>query len=383
MQEMQKLESLGVLAGGIAHDFNNLLVGVLSNAEFVLQALRGEERAFLLERVTDIKNAALHAAGLTNQMLAYSGRGRFDVRFFSINETIRAMGHLLRASISKNAQVHYDLAPDLPALEADVTQLQQVIMNLITNASDALEGRAGVIQIRTGTQAVTDDVPDLLGPTPLEHGTYVYLEVADNGCGMTEEARQKVFEPFFTTKFTGRGLGLSTVQGIVRGHEGGVALETAPGRGTTIRIFLPCAGEHVPVTAPTTPSPPPDTEWTGAGLVLLVDDDERVRTVTEMLLRALGFDVIAAATGREALHEFDRRGRELRLIMLDLTMPDFSGDQVLRELKERRSEVPVLLCSGYSEEDASQRVGREGIAGFLQKPYSFALLRARLQSLLG
>jgi two-component system cell cycle sensor histidine kinase/response regulator CckA len=383
MQETQKLESLGVLAGGIAHDFNNLLVGVLANADLVLDGLRrSEDRESILERVTDIKNAAMHAAGLTNQMLAYSGRGRFDVRSISINEMIHGMGHLLIASISKKAKVQYELAPSLPAVRADVAQIRQVIMNLITNASDALEGRTGTIRVSTGTQVVSDSVHDLYGPTPLARGTYVYFEVADDGCGMTDEARERLFEPFFTTKFTGRGLGLSTVQGIVRGHGGGITLRSKPGEGTTIKVFLPCAAERVAVLEPDSAQRQPRAEWTGSGLVLLVDDDEQVRVVTDLLLRSMGFDVLAVATGREALIEFDRRASELRLVMLDLTMPDISGDQVLHELRQRRADVPVLLCSGYSEDDASRRVGRQGVVGFLQKPYPLDLLKARLQDLL-
>ncbi len=382
MQETQKLESLGVLAGGIAHDFNNLLVGVLANADLVLDALAAtEENATVRERVTDIKNAALHAAGLTNQMLAYSGRGHFDVRPISLNEMIDGMGHLLSASISKKAQVRYDLADALPAVQADVAQMHQVIMNLITNASDALQDQTGVIQVRTGIETVGDAVPDLYGPTPLARGPYVFLEVADDGCGMDDETRARLFEPFFTTKFSGRGLGLSTVQGIVRGHGGGISLKTGPNQGTVIKVFLPSADRLPPV--PIRKESRPGTEWTGSGLVLLVDDDERVRVVTELLLRSIGFDVLSVATGREAIAEFERRAHELRLVMLDLTMPDLGGEQVLRELRQRRPDIPVLLCSGYSEEDTQSRIARQHTASFLQKPYPFDLLKARLRDLLG
>lgn len=380
MQETQKLESLGVLAGGIAHDFNNLLVGVLANADLVLEALaQTEGSAPIVERVTDIKNAALHAAELTNQMLAYSGRGHFDVRPISLNEMIQGMGHLLSASISKKAEVRYELTDVLPAVQADVAQMRQVIMNLITNASDALADRTGLILVRTGTESVDDSVQDLYGPTPLAHGTYVFLEVADNGCGMNDDTRARLFEPFFTTKFTGRGLGLSTVQGIVRGHGGGIALTTAPGRGTTMKVLLPCAERAV--AAPIRQGPEP-ADWTGSGLVLLVDDDERVRVVTELLLRSIGFDVLPVATGRGAILEFERRADELRLVMLDLTMPDLGGEQVLREIRRRRPNIPVLLCSGYSEEETSHRISRQDAAGFLQKPYPFDLLKTRLRDLL-
>lgn len=242
MQETQKLESLGVLAGGIAHDFNNLLVGVLANAELALRALEASSGvAVARERIADVRSAARHAAELTNQMLAYSGRGRFDIRPISLTEIVREMSQLLGASISKKARVVYELTPELPAVQADVTQLRQVVMNLITNASDALEDRVGSIVVRSGQQHADDTLPDLYGPAPLRPGDYVYLEVADDGSGMSDDTRARLFEPFFTTRFTGRGLGLSAVQGIVRGHGGGITVRSQLGAGTTIRVLLPCS----------------------------------------------------------------------------------------------------------------------------------------------
>jgi signal transduction histidine kinase len=242
MQETQKLESLGVLAGGIAHDFNNLLVGVLANAELALSALeRSPDALVVRDRIEDVRSAAHHAAELTNQMLAYSGRGRFDIRPISLTAIVREMSQLRGASISKKARVSYQLAVNLPAVQADVTQIRQVIMNLITNASDALEDRVGSIQVRTGTERADDSLRDLYGPVPLAPGQYAYVEVTDDGCGMNEETRSRLFEPFFTTRFTGRGLGLSAVQGIVRGHGGGITMRTALGMGTTIKVLLPCS----------------------------------------------------------------------------------------------------------------------------------------------
>lgn len=386
MQEVQKLESLGVLAGGIAHDFNNLLVSVLTNAELALRALSGNAQpgkaheGDAAERVADIRNAALHAAELTNQMLAYSGRGHFDVRPVSLTELVLDMTHLLGASLSKKAQVQYELLPELPAVQADIAQLRQVIMNLITNASDALGDRAGVIQVRTGTEQVHATLADLYGPLPLAPATYAFLEVADNGCGMSEETRARLFEPFFTTKFTGRGLGLSAAQGIVRGHGGGIVLKTALGRGTTIKVLLPCTDKP---TRPALSQPPePASSWTGSGLVLMVDDDPRVRAVTELLLRDLGFDVLAAASGRDAIAEFELHADQIRVVLLDVTMPDLSGDQVLEELRRRRPDLKVLLCSGYAEEEMQERFSSEDMAAFLQKPYTRNALGTRLKNLL-
>ena len=381
MQETQKLESLGVLAGGIAHDFNNLLVGVLSNAELALAAAADSSaQAGLFERLSDIRAAARHAAELTNQMLAYSGRGHFDVRPISLNEVVGEMGHLLGASISKKARVQYGLADDLPAVRADVPQMRQVIMNLITNASDALEDRIGTIQLRTGSEQVGDHLEHLYGPVSLPPGRYAFLEVSDDGSGMSEAIQARLFEPFFTTKFTGRGLGLSAVQGIVRGHGGGIVLRTAPGAGTSVRVLLPCTDQ--PAAALTQPDPDTASDWTERGLVLLVDDDPGVRGVNEMLLRAIGFDVIAVATGRDAIREFERCADEVRAVVLDVTMPDLNGDQVLKALRQRRPDIRVLLCSGYSPEDMCERFSQSDMASFLQKPYTFDVFRAHLKELL-
>ena len=380
MQETQKLESLGVLAGGIAHDFNNLLVGVLSNAELALLAAEHAGAVpEILERLHDVRNAALHAAELTNQMLAYSGRGHFDVRPLHLSDVLCEMGHLLVASISKKAHVKYELSDELPAVEADIAQMRQVIMNLIINASDALEARAGTILVRTGVEQVGEHVADLHGPGSLAPGSYVFLEVTDDGCGMNDDTRARLFEPFFTTKFTGRGLGLSAVQGIVRGHGGGIVLRTAVGAGTTLRVLLPASAEQP--TNVTRREPRASAEWHTQGVVMLVDDDARVRMVTELLLRDVGFEVVAMGTGHEAIEEFERRSAEISVVVLDVTMPDLSGDQVLRELRLRRPDVPVLLCSGYSEDEMRDRFSERDLATFLQKPYAFESFRARLREL--
>jgi CheY-like chemotaxis protein len=381
MQEMQKLESLGVLAGGIAHDFNNLLVGVLSNAELaLLESSDLPATTSIRARLSDVRDAARHAAELTTQMLAYSGRGHFDVRPISLNEIVGEMGHLLGASISKKARVSYELAPDLPAIQADVPQMRQVIMNLITNASEALEDRVGTIQVKTGTERAGDTLENLYGPVSLPPGLYVFLEVTDDGMGMSEDTRARLFEPFFTTKFTGRGLGLSAVQGIVRGHGGGIVLRTALGAGTTVKVLLPCTDKSAAAVA--RQASDATRTWSASGLVLLVDDDAHVRSVSELLLRSIGFEVLAVAGGRDAIREFERRADEVRVVVLDVTMPDLGGDQVLKELRKRRPDVPVLLCSGYSEEEMSERFSPEDMATFLQKPYTFDLFRARLRDLL-
>jgi PAS domain S-box-containing protein len=377
MQQTQKLESLGVLAGGIAHDFNNLLVGVLSNAELALTSLGDAPLVDpVRRRVLDIKNAALHASELTNQMLAYCGRGHFEVRSVSLNEMVCDMSHLLGASISKNTHIDYQLAAELPSVRADVAQMHQIVMNLITNASEALEQRVGDIRVRTGVARVEGAVPDLYGPTRLAPGQYVFLEVKDVGCGMDAQTKARLFEPFFTTKFTGRGLGLSAVQGIVRGHAGGITLRTAVGAGTTIRVLLPRSDR--PVSEAPRCEQQAVRKWPTGSLVMLVDDNPRVREVTKILLNSIGFEVLSVGSGREAIQKFDERRTDVRVVLLDAMMPDLSGEQVLRELRKRRADLPVIICSGYSEQEIGRHFSSREMASFLQKPYPLELLEARL-----
>ncbi len=380
ISESQRLESLGGLAGGIAHDFNNLLVGVLSNAELALAAAgRCGAAPDVLDRLSDICDAARHAAELTNQLLAYSGRGHFALRPISLSETIDEMAHLLSVSVSKRACLQYDLPAGLPAIQADASQMCQVIMNLVINASEALQGHAGTVLVRTGTQRITEGLSDAHGSTSLLPGNYVFLEVSDSGCGMDLETRTRLFDPFFSTKFTGRGLGLSAVHGIVRGHQGGVIVRTAPGEGTSIKVLFPQCDQP-----PTSSRRPHGTTapWSASGLVLLVDDDARVRNVTSLLLADIGFEVLVTENGRDAIRQFEQRADEISVVVLDVTMPDLSGDQVLRALRERRRDIPVLLCSGYSPEDMRHRFRPEDMEAFLQKPYSLDALKAGLRALL-
>ncbi|MDQ3036322.1 MAG: PAS domain-containing protein [Myxococcota bacterium] len=381
IQQAQKLESLGLLAGGVAHDFNNLLVGVLSNAELALRQLQqvpGAERA--IERMQDVRLAALRAAELTNQMLAYSGRGNFVVRPISLNDVVRELPQLLQASISKKAQLQLALTPLAP-VQADVTQIRQVLMNLITNASDALGDREGTIRVETGMEKLTTTGHvDAGGAAELAPGRYVFLQVSDDGCGMAEETRARLFEPFYSTKLTGRGLGLSAVQGIVRGHRGGLMVQSVPGRGTTIRVLLPTTDVPAEDLSPDPESAASD--WRGSGLVLLVDDDDRVRLTTKLILEELGFEVHASPNGRSAIQQFERDGERVRIVVLDMSMPDLSGAEVFEALRAIRPDVRVLLCSGYDEHDTRQRLQRSAIAGFLQKPYSLDALTRKLRAAL-
>ncbi len=378
VQHAQKLESLGVLAGGIAHDFNNLLTGVLGHADLALAHLSPVAPA--RHNIEEIEKAARRAADLCHQLLAYSGRGRFVVQALDLREVIEEMTHLLELSVSKKAVIRSSFAPGLPLLEADVTQIRQIVMNLIINASEAIGDRSGLIAITTG--AMECDRTYLAGAwlgKDLPEGTYVYVEVADDGCGMDQETMARVFDPFFTTKFTGRGLGLAAVLGIVRGHRGAIKVASEPGRGTTFRVLLPALQEReVQLRREAEQAP----EWHGSGMVLLVDDEDVVSMLGREILERLGFQTLVAANGREAIDVFRAHRDEIACVILDLTMPHLDGVETLQELRRLGAAVPVIMTSGYGEQDVTEQLAGEGIAGFLQKPFDLAGFGALLQRVL-
>jgi PAS domain S-box-containing protein len=376
MREAQKLESLGVLAGGIAHDFNNLLMGVLGNAGLALAEL--PPGSPVRQTVEQIERAALRAAELTNQMLAYAGKGRLVVEPVDVTHLVEEMAHLLSAAISKKAVLAYDLDRNLPAVEGDATQLRQIVMNLITNASDALGDAAGVIRIRTALADASEQAAALeRGAGPAAGGEFVVVEVSDTGCGMDADTRERIFDPFFTTKFTGRGLGLAGVLGTVRGHRGAVMVESEPGRGTRVRVLLPAAA----VTAPAARAPEPVPDGSAlAGTILVVDDEEAVRAVARAVLERAGFTVLTAADGPEGIDAFRANPDGIDLVLLDMTMPSLSGAEVLGALRAVREDVRVVLSSGYSDDETRSRL--PGLAGFIQKPYRPAELMAAVRDAL-
>lgn len=380
IQETQKLESLGVLAGGIAHDFNNLLTGILGNATLAgMELPAGSPVQHYLE---SIRRGSLRAADLCKQMLAYSGKGRFLVQPVVLNGLIEETTQLLTLSISKQAVLRFHLAPALPAVEGDATQLRQVIMNLVINASEAIGARSGVIGISTGLTRVDRTYlgGTILAPE-LPAGTYVYLEVSDNGCGMDADTQTKIFDPFFTTKFTGRGLGLAAVLGIVRGHKGALKVYSEVGRGTTFKILLPCAASE-PEPATASHAAPGSTSWRGKGTVLVVDDEETVRSTAAVMLKKLSFDVALVADGRQAVEVFRAAPDRFTLVLMDLTMPHLDGQQAFAELRRLRADVRVVLMSGFSEEEAISQFTGKGLAGFLQKPFQLEDLGATLRAAL-
>jgi PAS domain S-box-containing protein len=385
MQHAQKLESLGVLAGGIAHDFNNILMAILGNADLALQRLPADEP--VREHISEIEKASRRAAGLARQMLAYSGKGSFVVEAIHLNEFVAEMAHLLEVSISKKATLVYDFAADLPTFNGDSTQVRQIIMNLITNASEALGAEGGVISLSTGAMHcdrahldAVDTIPRVGLDEPLPEGMYVQLEVRDTGCGMDAETIGRIFDPFFSTKFTGRGLGMSAVLGIVRGHRGAIQIQSEAGRGSAFRVLFPAFGR--PREMPTS-EPAEADDWRGSGTILLIDDEEVVLNVVQRILESMGFQVLCVNEGAQALELFRARGAEIVCVLLDLTMPGLDGEQVFREIRRLRPDTRVILSSGYDESDVTQRFASEGLAGFIQKPYRSASLRAKLKQVLG
>ncbi|MCD6288137.1 MAG: response regulator, partial [Candidatus Hydrogenedentes bacterium] len=364
---------------GIAHDFNNILTGILGNADLALMELPPVSPA--CQNLQEIEIAAHRAADLCRQMLAYSGRGKFVVEAIDVNELIDEMSHLLDISISKKALLRYNLADNLPAIEADATQIRQVLMNLIINASEAIGNKSGVISVSTGAMDCDraylrstffdDDLPE---------GVYVYFEVSDTGCGMDETTRNKIFDPFFTTKFTGRGLGLAAVLGIVRGHSGTIKVYSEPNRGTTFKALFPAvdlpAASHAK-------GQNYSEHWRGSGTVLLADDEETVRVVGSLMLERIGFDVVTADDGRDAVEKFKQLGDKLAFVLLDLTMPHMDGEEAFREFRQINDRVPVILSSGYNEQDVVERFAGKGLAGFIQKPYEYDALVRAIRNILG
>jgi PAS domain S-box-containing protein len=356
-RHVQKLESIGVLAGGIAHDFNNLLHVILGNADLARARLPADSPA--LETLGEVIRAAHRATDLTRQLLAYSGKGAFVLRHLDLSREVREMATLLRTAITKQATLVWELDPDIPSISADETQIRQIVMNLITNASDALGDSPGTITLRTGTAP---------GEELEAAGEFVYLEVADTGIGMASETLQRIFDPFFSTKFSGRGLGLAAVMGIVEAHRGLIRIRTAPGEGTAFRVLFPSA--CVEADAGDSPGSTQD-EWRGSGTLLIVEDEEGVRAVAERMLEGLGFHALTAEDGREAIKVVAAQGRPLAAVLLDLSMPHMGGPETLRRLRALQPGLPVVLMSGYTEQEVASHFleGSPGPVAFLQKPF--------------
>ncbi len=376
MLHTQKLESLGVLAGGIAHDFNNLLAAIMGHAELSKRRLNPESPA--LDNLNQIEKAAERAADLSKQMLAYSGKGTFVVENIDLNHLLEEMLHMLEVSISKKAVLRLNPYSRLPPVEADATQLRQIIMNLVINASEAIGDNSGVISITTGCMDCDRSyLKDVWLAENLIDGLYVYLEIADTGCGMSKTTLARLFDPFFTTKFTGRGLGMSATLGIVRGHKGAINVYSEPGKGTTFKILLPASGRPIEIFNGESLT----DNWQRSGKVLLVDDEETVRGIGSEMIKELGFTALTANDGREALDVFSANP-DIVLVILDLTMPHMDGVQCYRELRQLKPDVKVILSSGYTEHEVTQKFIGKGLAGFVQKPYKLSVLKEVIRKLI-
>jgi signal transduction histidine kinase/CheY-like chemotaxis protein len=381
LRHAQKLESLGVLAGGIAHDFNNLLVGMQGYAGLALMKLSTDSPA--RSYVEKIEAGARRAAELTNQMLAYSGKGAFVKQPLDVSKLVEDVGRLVAASISKKAVMRYHCTKGLPLVVGDPTQLHQVVMNLIINASDSLGDQQGSITLNTGVVRVDQEyLANTYINDALPDGEYISLEVSDTGCGMSRETLTRIFDPFFSTKFAGRGLGLAAVLGIVRGHKGAIKVYSEVGHGTTFKILLPARNVSADVAEPQPQKRKSLDGYKGNGLILVADDEETVRNVTKEVLTTFGFSVVLAENGRQAVEMFKEHQSSLSAVLLDLTMPIMSGLEVFNEIQKISPDVPVMLSSGYTEQDVSERFTGARPAGFIQKPYVHTELMSKLRGII-
>lgn len=378
VRHAQKLESLGVLAGGIAHDFNNLLTAIMGNTGLAL--MQAPEKESIRNNLQNVEKASLRAADLCRQLLAYSGKGKFVVEAININDLIREMSKLLDVSKSKKVELKYEFKKDLPYLEADSTQIRQVVMNLITNASEAIGDSEGEIFLKTGViECSSEYLKDSYFDDSLKQGSYIYLDVRDTGSGMDEETLSKIFDPFFTTKFTGRGLGLAAVVGIVRGHKGAIKIFSEVNKGTTFRILFPIKKQRAQINQQIEES---FITWKGRGTILVVDDDESIRTFGKATLEQAGLKVFTARDGRDAVKIYKQNASDINLVLMDMTMPHLNGDEASREIRKISPDVKIIFSSGYSEQETSGKLNQNGSNSFLQKPYKPTDLLQKVKEIL-
>ena len=367
LQHAQKLESIGVLAGGIAHDFNNLLTGILGNASLLLDELPQGGASF--EMAQEIVKASESAADLTRQLLAYAGKGRFVMQQINLSDQIANNQTLLKRLIPHNIQLETHLAANLPLLEADASQLQQIVMNLVINAAESFGERGrGTVVVTTATE----EIP--LGHSEMAPGTYVVLSVQDTGCGMTPEVRARIFDPFFTTKFTGRGLGLSAVHGILRAHHGHLDLQTKLGEGTTFKLFLPALTSEMVQAEKSVES----TLNSGEGAVLVIDDEATVRTFAEAALTKMGYRVLLAENGQAGLDILNNASEKISAVLLDFAMPVMDGEEALERIREMHPQLPVILSTGFNVNTELERLTKKGATAFLPKPFTASQLSTTL-----
>jgi len=381
IERTQRLESLGVLAGGIAHDFNNILSSMLGNAELLRMDLKDlDDEAE--NSLKNIETGCNHASDLCRQMLAYAGKGKYVIQPVHISELVKGMEQLIRVSIPKSVTMDHSLAADLPIIRADLAQMEQVVLNLLTNAAEAIGDKKGEIHLITAERVMSkselsafDDVHEMLP------GVYVLIEVRDSGCGIEPGEMEHIFEPFFTTKFAGRGLGMSAILGILRSHGGGIHIDSVVGKGTTVQVLIPAVenGHDIPDF--------PDQEvlgeassWRGSGKVLVVDDEQSVSRMARKMLGRMGFDALVSSDGQQALERLQSEKEPIPLVLLDMTMPGMSGLEILQQIRSNFPDVKVIISTGYGEQALGEYFGDCKPDGFVAKPYRYQQL---LQSVHG
>ena len=377
LRHSQKLESLGVLAGGVAHDFNNLLTGILGNASLALEMLSSNNPLRVLLR--DVMNASEKAALLTRQLLAYAGKGRFIIEPINLSELTREIISLIQTSVSRNVQLRLELSENVPFIHADAGQMQQLIMNLVINGAEAIGTEVnGTVLVTTSTHNVDEDyLRTILGESGLPTGVYVALEIHDTGCGMDKTTLARIFDPFFSTKFTGRGLGLAAVQGIVRGHHGLMKVYSHPGKGTTFKVLFPATHRVVQEKPdPVTPLPAQNE------LILVIDDEEIIRKTAKSALEHYGYTVVLAEDGREGVALFQILAAKVSAVLLDMTMPVMGGEEAFSRMIAIKPDIAIILSSGYNEVEAIRRFTGKSLAAFIQKPYSAVDLVQKVKSVL-
>jgi len=366
----QKLESLGVLAGGIAHDFNNLLAVIVGHCELI--KLRP---AKAMQSISPIEKAANRAAELCQQMLAYAGKSQFAVNQVNMAWLVEETVDMLKSTVGKNIEITSGFSSGLPTIMADASQIKQIVMNVIMNASEAIGENQGKILVSLTKSTIKAEQPktDHLGKY-IPAGCYICLEITDTGCGMDEETKSRLFEPFFTTKFTGRGLGMSAVLGIIAAHKGALQLFSQPGKGSIFRVYLPVQANDSAVNE-SDQEPAISEQWKGSGTILLVEDEEQVLLVAKTMLEELGFTVIKAYNGKEGLELYQQHAPSITLVVTDIGMPIMDGYALIRELKILNPDLPITISSGFGEVDISSRFSGGEIAGLINKPYNFKQLR--------
>jgi PAS domain S-box-containing protein len=373
-QDGQKMASLGLLASGIAHDFNNLMTVVLGNAELALLECGGSDGGVLDE----VKKTALRAAELANQMLVYTGKTSLVLSSINLSSAVKEMTSLLDVSISKKVSIKYCLAEDTPLIRGDVSQIRQVAMNLITNASEAIGDRPGVIAISIrGVDLKTGELEWTIPPGGLPPGRYARLEVSDTGDGMSEETMRKIFDPLFTTKVTGRGLGLASLLNVVQRHNGAVEVKSDVGRGTIFRIYFPAEPESIGQGVEEACAS--DSEWRGYGTALVADDESAIRDITKALLERFGFRVISASDGLETVDLYTENAGEVTLLLMDLNMPRLNGLEATLRIRHINPKIPVLFMSGYPREQVMERFGHQPHTDFVRKPFQTGELLAGIR----